>query len=121
MPLTLALEQSVDHVEQRLLALGQALAAHDTDAIEAEAAALQRALGAAVDHLGRAARAGTVPPPLRQRLALAGARVAAQREALARATAALDRAIDVLMPVAPVAYSANGLNERSSRSGLVQA
>ena len=35
---------------------------------------------------------------LRQRLALAGGQVAAQREALARATASLDRAIDVLIP-----------------------
>jgi hypothetical protein len=119
--LTLALEQSVSHVEQRLVALGAALALHDTDAIDSEAAALQRALAAAVEQLGQAARAGAVPPQLRQRLAQASGRVAAQREALARATAALDRAIDVLVPSAAVAYSAGGLNERSTRSGLVQA
>ena len=46
---------------------------------------------------------------LRRRLALAGAQVAAQRDALARATAALDRAIDVLMPSPGTAlYSAGG-------------
>jgi hypothetical protein len=48
------------------------------------------------------------------RLARASAQLARQREALSRATAALDRAIDVLMPgaAAPVSrvYNANGLS-----------
>jgi hypothetical protein len=59
---------------------------------------------------------------LRERLALAGGLVAAQRESLARATAALDRAIDVLMPrERPAAvYSAIGPAERGSR-GSIQA
>ena len=39
-----------------------------------------------------------MPPALRRRLASASGQVAAQRESLARATAALDRAIDVLLP-----------------------
>jgi len=63
-----------------------------------------------------------VPQPLRQRLALAGGQVAAQREALARATASLDRAIDVLLPRAAAAstnglYSAYGSAERQSSQG----
>ncbi len=66
--------------------------------VDRAAAELHRALAAAVDHFSRAARSGGVPPALRQRLALASGQVAAQREALARATASLDRAIDVLMP-----------------------
>ena len=62
------------------------------------ASELHAALAAAVNHFAHAARNGGVPPLLRHRLALAGGQVAAQREALARATASLDRAIDVLIP-----------------------
>ena len=117
------LEQSVEQVESRLLALGEALRMHHAEAVETEAADLQRALAAAVDQLRCSARAGQVSPQLRQRLARASGHVAAHRESLARASAALDRAIDVLLPSpAPsVAYSASGLNERPSRSGLVRA
>jgi hypothetical protein len=63
-----------------------------------------------------------VPPPLRERLKLASGLVASQRESLARATAALDRAIDVLMPRdrAVSVYSTAGA-ERAMRSGVIQA
>lgn len=123
MPARDTLEQSVEQVEGRLLALGEALCAHRAEAVEAEAAGLQRALAAAMDQMRRSARDGRLSPQLRQRLALASGRVAAQRESLARASAALDRAIDVLLPTpAPRgAYSAAGLNERPSCSGMVQA
>jgi hypothetical protein len=54
-----------------------------------------------------------VPEPMRRRLAQVSAQVALQRDALARATAALDRAIDVLLPDAPppaaALYGARGL------------
>ena len=55
------------------------------------------------------------------RLAVAGGQVAAQREALARATAALDRAIDVLLPgLGGSVYAQNGGNERAGRqTGLM--
>lgn len=117
------LEQSVEQVESRLMALGEALRVHHAEAVETEAAALQRALAVAVDQLRRSARSGQVSPQLRQRLARASGHVAAQRESLARASAALDRAIDVLLPSpAPsVAYSAAGLSERPAHSGLVRA
>ena len=74
-------------------------------------------------HFTRAAREGGVPSTLRRRLALASAQVAAQREALARATAALDRAIDVLLPDHPMhaVYGAGGTTERNNRSGQLQA
>ena len=122
-PPSTELEQSVEKVESRLLALGDALRVHHAEAVEAEAAELQRALAAAVDQLRRSARAGQLSPQLRQRLALASGHVAAQRESLARASAALDRAIDVLLPSPSprVAYSAAGLSERPSHSGLVRA
>lgn len=117
------LEQSVAHLESRLGALGEALRVHQAETVASEATELQRALAAAVEQLRRSARAGQLSPQLRERLALASGRVAAQRESLARASAALDRAIDVLLPSpAPrVAYSAAGLSERQAHSGVVQA
>ncbi|HET7864461.1 MAG TPA: hypothetical protein VFL86_08650, partial [Burkholderiaceae bacterium] len=56
------------------------------------------ALARAVDGFMLASRGGNLPLSLRSRLAVASGKVAAQRESLARATSALDRAIDVLMP-----------------------
>ncbi|MDP1533707.1 MAG: hypothetical protein Q8L92_09020 [Rubrivivax sp.] len=98
-----------------MLALATALSAHDAVAIDREACELHRALAAAIQHFGQAARSGGIPAALRQRLAHAGASVAAQREALARATAALDRAIDVLIPSAPASatYAASGNTDRA--------
>ncbi len=67
-----------------------------------------------------AARHGGVPPALRQRLALAGAGVAAHRDALARATAALDRAIDALMPGSSTPlYGAQGTPELRGGGSLL--
>jgi len=96
------LESCLAAVEQRLGALGEALRELDGQAIEHHAGELHHALAAAVQRFAHAARSGGVPPMLRTRLASATGRVAAQRESLARATAALDRAIDVLMPGAGV-------------------
>lgn len=113
------LERPLKAVEDQLVALGEALHHQDVAAVDKAAAELHRALAAAVDHFGRAARSGGVPQPLRLRLARASGQVAAQREALARATASLDRAIDVLIPrMAPAnLYSAAGSNDRMSRPG----
>jgi len=111
------LETPLVAVEARLASLGSALRGNDSAAIEAEAGELHRALASAIGHFGRAARDGGVPPPLRHRLALAGGQVAAQREALARATAALDRAIDVLLPgTGSNIYAPSGAAERSGSS-----
>jgi TPR repeat protein len=123
MPPNTELEQSVTTLEARLAALGEALRVHHAEAVANEADALQRALSAALEHLRRSARAGQLPAQLRQRLAVASGRVAAQRESLARASAALDRAIDVLLPAATSrgAYSATGTAERQPHSGMVQA
>jgi hypothetical protein len=113
------LEGPLAAVEQQLVALGLALHQQNAAAVETAAADLHAALAAAMDHFGRAARAGGVPPPLRQRLAQAGGQVAAQREALARATASLDRAIDVLLPRTAQGklYSAAGGAERHAGLG----
>lgn len=123
MPAATDLETAVATVEQRLGALGQALCSHRAEAVEAEAVGLQRALAAAVEQLRRSARAGALPPPLRQRLATASGRVAAHRESLARATAALDRAIDVLLPgsASAAGYNAGGRAERAPNVGRTAA
>ncbi|NUZ06829.1 hypothetical protein HQN59_13775 [Schlegelella sp. ID0723] len=116
------LEDTLAAVESQLGALGSALRARDADAIDRHAAELHRAMASAVEHFSRAARSGAVPPALRHRLARASGQVAAQRESLARATAALDRAIDVLLPRENLAvYAASGSAERSNTSGVLRA
>ena len=117
----LELVRPLQAVEDCLTALGLALHHRDSQAVDQVAAELHAALAAAVDHFSRAAKTGGVPPLLRRRLALASGQVAAQREALARATASLDRAMDVLIPrpasAASALYSAAGGAERSALPG----
>ena len=118
----LTLEPALAAVEQSLAALGASLHARDSAGIDRHATELHRALACAVEHFARAARDGTVPAALRRRLALASGQVAAQRESLVRATAALDRAIDVLLPSdSAVLYSTAGGAERALMGGAVQA
>jgi len=113
------LEGAITSIEDRLAALGIALRDRDERAVETHAHELHRALASAVQRFSQAARQpGGVSPLLRRRLMAASGQVAAQRESLARATAALDRAIDVLMP-APVpaaAYAAHGGLARPPRT-----
>ncbi len=116
------LEAPLVAVEAGLVALGDALRARDSEAIERHAGELHRALAHAVDRFAGAAKEGRIPAALRQRLATASGQVAAQRESLARATAALDRAIDVLLPRdAASLYGAQGISDRTLRGGAVQA
>lgn len=115
------LESALQAVEQRLAELGEALKAHDAEATEAAAATLHRALTVAVNFSTQAARNGGMPPALRRRLAMAGGQVAAMREAIARASASLDRAIEILLPDAapqqPPVYGAQGNPWRAASSG----
>jgi hypothetical protein len=120
------LEGPVQAVEDRLSALGLALHRQDAAAVDREATALHAALASAIHHFSQAARTGGVPLPLRQRLALASGQVAAQREALARATAALDRAMDVLLPELhtprhAAVYGFDGQSNRNASSGSLLA
>lgn len=117
-----ALELTLSAVEDQLSSLATALQTRDLSSIDMRASELHRALSNAVDHFSRAARNGPVPTALRRRLASASGTVAAQRESLARATAALDRAIDVLLPRdTPAVYGAQGGVQRAGRSGSLQA
>ncbi|MDN3919819.1 hypothetical protein [Roseateles violae] len=122
-PVSQQLEKPLLEVESCLNLLGEALLRRDTPAIEQHSAQLHQALAQAIASFSEAARSGNVPASLRNRLVQAGGRVAAQRESLARATAALDRAIDVLMPSESSGlYSALGKSERkSSLGGAIQA
>lgn len=118
------LEAAVANVERGLASLGESLRSRDAPAVEQHANELHRALASAVQRFMHAARHGGVPEPMRRRLARASAQVASQRETLARATAALDRAIDVLMPEsAPVGglYGARGLPESPMRGSSYSA
>jgi len=118
------LEPLVASVEQRLGALTDCLRERDIPAIEQQAQELHRALARAVESFMHRARHGGVPEPMRLRLSHASAQLARQREAMARATAALDRAIDVLMPGAVPngrVYSANGLTQPSHRGTSLRA
>lgn len=112
------LEPAVAQLEQRLAELAGAITRKDADAIEAAAAALHKALASAIQDFQRAARDGGVPPQLRQRLILASGQVASLREAMARATASLDRALDALLPghTAPV-YGQQGQALRQAYGG----
>ena len=118
------LDAALVAVEEQLGALGNALRDRDAASVDEHAAALQRALTSAIHHFTHAARQpGGVPPALRQRLALASGQVAAQRESLARASAALDRAIEVLMPapLSAAVYGQGGHSERAATSGSLLA
>jgi hypothetical protein len=115
------LETPLGRVEQQLADLQAALRADDVHALESAATGLHRALASAVDLFRVAARKGTVPRSMRERLAVAGARVAAQREALARATASLDQAIEVLLPSQAATYQASGAASRPTSRGAMVA
>ncbi|MGZ5133218.1 MAG: hypothetical protein ACXWIG_10640 [Caldimonas sp.] len=117
------LEDRLSAVESRLAALGNALRSRDAAGIDLHASELHRALAGAVSHFADAARTGPVAPALRDRLAQASGQVAAQRESLARATAALDRALDVLLPREGASlYSIYGAADRGVfKSGVIRA
>jgi hypothetical protein len=103
------LEGLLSRVEAELAGLGDALRLRDGRAIEGHAQRLHQALEGAVQEFHSAARRGDIPPALRTRLVKASGQVAAQRESLVRATVALDRAIDAIMPRdTPALYGQRG-------------
>lgn len=112
------LEPAVAQLEQRLAELASAITRKDSAAIENAAAGLHKALASAIHDFQRAAREGGVPPQLRRRLIVASGQVAALREAMARASASLDRALDALLPgqALPV-YGQQGQALRQSYGG----
>ena len=108
-------------LDAQLSALGAALQGRDAQALQAAADQLVLALETAGPVLREP---GALTPALRRQLAYAVGRVAAHREALARATASVDRAIEVLLPApaaAPGTYAANGYTQRAAATGSTWA
>ena len=110
-----ALEVSLSAVEQAIATLGQTLTQRDIAAVEAASGALHDAMRAAMTQFAQVARGGRMPVALRSRFALANAQIGAQREALMRATAAVQQNLEILIP-RPMAetsvYSASGASQR---------
>jgi hypothetical protein len=94
----LELENSLCAVEGKLAELTACLVTHNLSSMALLADELTAALLTAVNQFAKAALNGPVSAKLRQRLIEATGLVASHRDALASATAALDRAIDVLIP-----------------------
>lgn len=119
---TAPLEPLLDAIEGPLAALGAALRDRDGSALERHAAELKRALAAAIPRLATASPID-IAPALRQRLLEARGSIAAQRDSLARGSAAIERGLGVLIPAAlPVAvYGNHGHSERAASSGCVHA
>lgn len=116
------LESLLDALEAPLAALGAALRERDGSALEYHAAELQRALAAAMPRLATASPID-IAPALRQRLLEAKGSIAAQRDSVARGSAAIERGLGVLIPAAlPAAvYGNHGHSERATTSGCVHA
>ena len=110
-----ALEASLSTVEQAIAVLGHTLTLRDIAAVEAASTSLHDAMRAAMTQFAQVARRGTMPAALRTRFALANARIAAQREALYRATSLVEQNLEILIP-RPMAetsvYSASGASQR---------
>ena len=87
----------------------------DIAAVETASTALHEAMRAAMNQFAQVARGGRMPAELRTRFALANATIAAQREALIRASTLVEQNLEILIP-RPMAetsvYSASGASQR---------
>jgi hypothetical protein len=112
---TSALEVSLSAVEQAIATLGHTLTLRDIAAVEAASTSLHDAMRAAMTQFAQVARGGKMPASLRTRFALANGQIAAQREALIRATSLVEQNLEILIP-RPMAetsvYSASGASQR---------
>ncbi len=112
---TSALDVSLSAVELAIATFGHALTQRDIAAVEAASTALHDAMRAAMTQFAQVARRGAMPVALRTRFALANGQVAAQREALVRATSLVEQHLEILIP-RPLAetsvYSASGASQR---------
>jgi hypothetical protein len=103
----------ISELEAALAGVHQALVERDSLALELHSGAVQQRMS----RLLALARQGQLKPAARQRLAQASALLAAQRVSLSRASSALDRALDILMPAESIGlYGQAGktLKRRSS-------
>jgi hypothetical protein len=109
------LEAALAAVELAIGALGHSLAGQDIAAVESASTSLHDAMRAAMTRFAQVARRGALPVALRTRFALANGQIAAQRDALIRATARVEQNLEILIP-RPMAetsvYSAAGASQR---------
>ena len=99
-----------------------ALRSGDAAQLEAAASQLQQGLMLATGHVQSLHKhSGLYGPLARERLESAVAELGAQREALARAAAANERAAQVLMPAAAPAYGEQGQGLRLASRGEITA
>ncbi len=114
-PDTSALETSLAAVELAIATLGRTLTQRDIAAVEAASTALHDAMRAAMAQFAQVAKRGTMPIALRNRFAMANGQIAAQREALIRASSLVEQNLEILIP-RPLAetsvYSASGASQR---------
>jgi len=106
---------SLAAVELAIATLGRTLALPDIAAIEAASTALHESMRAAMTQFAQVAKRGTMPLALRTRFAIANGQIAAQREALFRASSLVEQNLEILIP-RPMAetsvYSAAGASQR---------
>lgn len=109
------LEASLAAVELAIATLGLTLTQRDIAAVEAASTALHDTMRGAMTQFAKVARSGTMPGALRTRFAIANGQIAAQREALFRATSLVEQNLEILIP-RPMAetsvYSASGAAQR---------
>ncbi len=114
-PDTSALEVSLAAVELAIATLGHTLTQRDIAAVESASTALHEAMRAAMTQFAQVAKRGAMPVALRTRFALASGQIAAQREALIRASSLVEQNLEILIP-RPMAetsvYSASGAAQR---------
>lgn len=110
-------DRALADLEAAVQAVTLALVGGDAHAVEAASARLLTAARAAraVAH-ARADASGA-----RERLRLAAAQLTAQRESVARAAGAVERAIAVLLPATGDAYGATGTGPRATSTGSLVA
>ena len=118
------LDESIAQIEAQVAALSAALRDRDAGALETAAQTLQRTLAASIQRFATVARsAGGVPLPMKRRIALISSQVSAQREQLARGSAALERAMGVLAAGAAHqgSYGQSGQADRSASTDFISA
>lgn len=109
-------------LERALADVGTALREQDVAGVNLHGATLQRELARLAEPLAQGLRHST-DPALRTRVAHLYAQAGAQRQAVARALAAQQRALEILLPVPPPAqlYSSLGGTAALPRRGLLLA
>ena len=107
------LEQTLALVEQQLAQVSESLLTNDALALERSSAGLRQAISHFSDAMVMARRQKVLSPAVVQRMQDINARLAAQRQGLARMAAATERLAAVLVPTAPESTYGRAVGVRS--------